>query len=457
MAAVNKSLKDQGYNIDVTVTYIGWDAWTDKINMMLASGDEFELFEIAEDIVMRTEYYSRGSLTELDPLLQQYGQNILKLYTPDMLAPVSINGKVIAVPTDWLSGAMDDWFSVPKDYLDLTGKPVPKTIDELMDLLLALKKAVPGDNNYAQLRTVFNQLYLWRDFDSFPFWVDLNSIFYVSKDNEVKAYVETPEFKKTCEIMDQMYKEGLISPDVMTVGGNMDNVIKEINAGRALMYYTFYMQGFPKADDPAQIMDAVHFKLDPEKSNFQHQPYSNTLGVPSTSKHPEAGIMFLDWLYKNADNHNLFLLGIEGEDWKKGATPNTFIPTYDDKGNRTYSQQAWQFANRAFELYDEANNLHSSVAGSDVEVSDYAFTSYADKNTVRSDTFGFSFNPEPVRVEYNNVIAEMQSSMLPIKFGVVPYGEGYAGALANLKAAGLDKVVAEYDKQFQEYLASKKS
>ncbi len=57
------------------------------------------------------------------------------------------------------------------------------------------------------------------------------------------------------------------------------------------MYYTFYMQGFPKADDPAQIMDAVHFKLDPEKSNFQHQPYSNTRGYLHQQE-SEAGIMF---------------------------------------------------------------------------------------------------------------------------------------------------------------------
>ncbi len=80
---------------------------------MLASGDEFELFEIARGYRDAHRVLLARLAHELDPLLQQYGQNILKLYTPDMLAPVSINGKVIAVR---LTGERRDGrlFSVPR-------------------------------------------------------------------------------------------------------------------------------------------------------------------------------------------------------------------------------------------------------------------------------------------------------------------------------------------------------
>ena len=42
--------------------------------------------------------------------------------------------------------------------------------------------------------------------------------------------------------------------------------------------------------------------------------------------------------------------------------------------------------------------------------------------------------------------------MYPIKFGFVDYEEAYDAAIAKLKAAGLDKVIEEYQKQLNEYL-----
>jgi len=43
-----------------------------------------------------------------------------------------------------------------------------------------------------------------------------------------------------------------------------------------------------------------------------------------------------------------------------------------------------------------------------------------------------------------------------IKFGFVPYDEGYEAAIKKLKDASLDKVVQEYEKQFQAFLAEEK-
>ena len=42
----------------------------------------------------------------------------------------------------------------------------------------------------------------------------------------------------------------------------------------------------------------------------------------------------------------------------------------------------------------------------------------------------------------------------PMRFGVVDYDEAYDRALKNMKAAGLDRVIEEYQKQFSAYMAS---
>lgn len=45
----------------------------------------------------------------------------------------------------------------------------------------------------------------------------------------------------------------------------------------------------------------------------------------------------------------------------------------------------------------------------------------------------------------------MIASIYPIKFGLVDYDSHIDDAIANLKAAGMDKVIDEYRRQFEEF------
>lgn len=69
---------------------------------------------------------------------------------------------------------------------------------------------------------------------------------------------------------------------------------------------------------------------------------------------------------------------------------------------------------------------------------------------------GFVFDKTPVVAEYTNLLAERQSSMWPIKYGVVPYDEFFSDAIRKMKAAGLHRVVAEYQRQYDVWKAQSK-
>ena len=66
----------------------------------------------------------------------------------------------------------------------------------------------------------------------------------------------------------------------------------------------------------------------------------------------------------------------------------------------------------------------------------------------------FVFDPAKVAAEYANCLAEVEARVYPIKLGIISMEEGYEDALAKLKAAGIDKVVEEYQRQLDEYLAA---
>ncbi|MDR1586280.1 MAG: DUF3502 domain-containing protein, partial [Treponema sp.] len=78
------------------------------------------------------------------------------------------------------------------------------------------------------------------------------------------------------------------------------------------------------------------------------------------------------------------------------------------------------------------------------------------ESTLISPVVGFNFDSGPVRVEYSNTVSEYTISILPIKTGVIPYAGNFEAARARMKAAGCDKVIAEYRKQLAEYIARKK-
>lgn len=65
---------------------------------------------------------------------------------------------------------------------------------------------------------------------------------------------------------------------------------------------------------------------------------------------------------------------------------------------------------------------------------------------------GFIFDESPVTTEMANLRTEVVASMYPIKFGYASYEANIDTAIANLKAAGLDKVLAEYQAQLNAFL-----
>ena len=78
-----------------------------------------------------------------------------------------------------------------------------------------------------------------------------------------------------------------------------------------------------------------------------------------------------------------------------------------------------------------------------------------ESQTVYSPVIGFNFDSSSVSVELANVNAEYTTSILPIKLGVVSYEESFESAMAQMRAAGCDALITEYQKQLTEFINSK--
>ena len=92
----------------------------------------------------------------------------------------------------------------------------------------------------------------------------------------------------------------------------------------------------------------------------------------------------------------------------------------------------------------------------DKELSKEAIEAYEtnDDGSLLSKTAGFSFNSEPVASELAMMTAVWTELIEPMTLGILDYDENYDMMIQQLKKAGLDKYMEEYQRQYSEWYAA---
>lgn len=237
----------------------------------------------------------------------------------------------------------------------------------------------------------------------------------------------------------------MINPDILSLGHEYGS--NEIQYGRwAVGFDTGTpLENLQTLQTNVPGADIGVFQFAPDKGDFIYFYTYNCNAVPVTSKNPEAALGFLQWLYTDKENHDLFMYGIEGETYKAVGDDKKEKILGED-GQPLWQYDEWQIAYQPLRRWESA--IPDELVALDARRRDL------DEEAVVSVATGFAFDSTPVADAAANLSAEAESVLAPLKCGLVPYDEGFESALATLKAAGLDEYIAEYDRQFQEYLNS---
>lgn len=446
-AMINSKMKEDGVGVELKRQYIPWDAWDQKVNIMLSTGEEFDLLNVMNDRTPVSSYVGKGALADITQFIDQYGDNIKKINPDIMMDAVKVNDKAYAIPAFWVEFSHSPEITIRTDILKEYNLSVPKSFEELTAAFETVMKNWKGDQKpYIPLTgsTVYDFGMAQKSYDSWPFWV-YDQMFYVNQnDGTVKNFFETEEFKKDCQNARTWYEKGLINPDVLVFKSEQLNA--QLDSGNWFVHPGTYGSSIDniKKNYPNITVDDFEFlNFNPEKPNLRPYGTRNMNAVPITSKHPEVGVKFINWLYANQENYDLYMYGREGKDYnKKGergrediidAAQNRPLYYADDWmiGNLTYSRQAGNsptITNKMLFNIDEA--AVNSIAGS------------------------FVFDATNVKAEIANVRTEMAASIAPIASGVLDYNKAFPAALEKLKKAGIEKVINEYKTQFDAFRQS---
>lgn len=283
-------------------------------NMTIASGDYPDIFLTTKF----NEIYPGGIqgavqdnvLTDNDALIRQYAKNFLYYMSiadkNTYRNTADDNGKLtLGTPfaCEFIRGINNMGFIARKDILDQYSLDIPKTIDELTNVLRVLKEN--GIEVPMALGTLDNYRYGDSNFLSGAFGVTMNGyqvdaegkVFYSRANDGYKAYLQQ---------MSAWYQEGLIDRDF--VNRDVKDALKMFYNDRTAFcvignWQTTEIVTLGKAENPDFEIYPVRVPrlTDPEEPYHLGNPLAEggvgDMLISSTCKNPVAAVKLLDYLY----------------------------------------------------------------------------------------------------------------------------------------------------------------
>jgi len=408
IAAINEACKDT-LNIELQVTFAGWDNYGNKLSMELAAGQSYSFVYDAAWCSLNSNLPA-GYYMPLDDLIYEHAPNLVAAKTESVLTSNMYKGpdgeyRIYGIPNgNFLGEAPQFW--VRGDLREAMGIEPIKSMEDLVKYAYALKENYPDmtpmtpgklTDSYAGTASRF----LKQELSGYMNNTDLGNagiLFY--KDNDGKVYNIFDDMPT--QIWDailmarQLYLDGIIDPDFLTVPDWQAKFV-EGKTGiivKADIGVNGDVEDQLRLSVPDGKIEAVclyDFSKDGlYTTNFKAWDF---IFMPVNCPNPERSLQFLNWVNENQTNYDLCAMGIAGYTYEPiGEKQYT---AYSDK----WEWMTWRWIRTAaYERYD-ANYTEDDLS----KIARFQDPSFFAKSVVS----GFTFDSAPVRNDisiYNVVL-----------------------------------------------------
>ena len=448
--AINARVESE---IGVHVTFYPVSAFetNNTTSLMVSSGEKLDLaISIFEGGV--ANYVNKGMLIELDDLVEEYGQDIVAAEGIAMEGGY-FDGALYGIPTEDKMARVKA-FECRKDLLDKYGIEYDEnkiyTADELTDIFKIVQEGEGGAFHCVAVNGSEDPLYSFFDHTDQLGATYASGVLtdYGNGGDEIVNYFETAEFESFCNTVRTWFEEGYLSKDCNTV---TDSSLVQMQTGN---YFGMFSSAEPDMilNHTRLMQDYVGTEIVPlytSAPTSMTQLYQVTQWmIPITCDNPEKTMEFLNLTYKDKDLINLIYRGIEGEHWnfQEGSDCLIEYPEGIDSSNTPYTAilNVWGDKMQDYQLppmdetyYDKMKEFNESV-----------------KEEHISKALGYCFNSEPVKTQYAAVSDVITQYQAVLGLGVVDPATELENFRSSLKAAGIDEVIAENQRQYDEWKAA---
>jgi putative aldouronate transport system substrate-binding protein len=436
-AKLNEYLKDK-INATIKINELDWTTYRTKLPTMMTSGEAFDICYTSYWAADYNPYARKGAFYPMDELLDKYAPKTKALFSAEYLEGAKVDGKIYAIPAN-KDKAKNYGLVYNKKLAEEMGIDMSKvkTLDDVIPMLEEVKAKKPDITPFG-----YGGLGL-------GFWTtqmdeiagNTVSAFIYSDKNDDKVYFkeESPEMQKAWKLSREMYTKGLIRQDSATYKDHS----KDFSEGRVFCKYAQLKPGLAEESTTSNTFGQVFAQIEFDTPIYGNGEVTGSMmAISSTSKDPERAMMFLELLNTDPVVNNLVNYGVEGKHYTK-VSDN--IIKIADKPDYTNAGSQWIFGNQYINYIIEGENPKKWVTMDEFN-----------KKAMPSRALGFVFNPEPVQ----NEIAAFESAKKKyhdaLYYGIVDLDKTMPLHIKALKDAGADKIIAEVQKQYDEFRNNKK-
>ncbi|RAP76725.1 ABC transporter substrate-binding protein [Paenibacillus montanisoli] len=432
---VNKILTKK-INATLEIKSIDWSAWGDKTNLMFASDEPFDLMFTAGWFGF-TQQVAKGQFIPLDDLVNQYGQDFLKTIDPAIVDAARVGGKLYGMVAN-KEFAADKGLILRKDLVEKYKFDLSqvKELADMEPLFKTIKENEPGVTPFITTGGASPSAMIL-DYGYYDMLGEGPGEL-VRSGTELKVInkIEDPKYMEYAKLMRKWYEAGYINKDAAT----LQDIGKALGAGKAFAQTGSFKPGSNLDNSRNQGTELVEVQLATPFTSTTDAT-SAVLAISRTSKDPARAMQFVNLLYTDKDIMNLLINGIEGKHYVKKSDNVIDFPEGVDAGSSGYPPtRNWMLGNLP---------LVHLWASEDPQKWE-AYAAY-NKGAEKSRALGFAFNAEPVKTEIaatSNVEKEFKNVIVT---GSVDPEKYISEFIEKMKAAGMDKIIAEKQKQLDEW------
>ena len=450
--AINEITREK-INTEIHLDIVDMGSYAQQVNLMVSSGEKLDLMvTLPGDTAHFNSMTSQNQLMDITELLEEYAPELLEIVPKEWLAGTTIDDKIYSV-TSYGDKATPLCFVCRTDILEKTGidPSTLKTAGDFTKLFAVVKDMEPQINPLTgSNKNVMTTPYMI-DADGKFFSYDglgegNNSIIAImpGDGSKISNRYETDEFRATCDWINQWYEAGYVDKDLANKDDTAESFIK---GGTAFGYFKMVSGGSAGAGSMQQAhgyeMTVIEL-ADAVINTGVIRKFS--WAVPQNATEPEAAVKFMNLLYTDEDIVNLLTWGIEGQhyrtmedgtlDFLEGQDANSCGYYLGDCsaiiGNgfiaKVRSGQSADYRQQTLELNQKA------------QVSE--FLGFGIDNTSAENTL----------TALTNVVKELRPAL-----GCGLKGsEGVQEMIDKLKAADVDRYIADMQKQLDDWIAANK-
>lgn len=447
---LNARLKEE-LNCTIDYTYAAGNDYMNNYALAITSGEEYDLIHSASGWLDYPTYAQKHAFMPLDDLLPEYAPYMWETVPEATWDAMKVDGTIYAVP-NLDPGVTVCTFVYREDLRKKYDLPEINSMETIEAYLQGIKDNEPGilpcDDYQCQVygtSWIYNTPYIGID----EIHDQIFNFVYDPATGDVLSVIETPEYKDYMYKMKDWADRGFWSSSVLA---STNWGVMQVLSGAAaasfneqLPYYNFHATQVEQehGEDGWELGFYMYFEGNPD-SYVCSGSTGNMVSVAATAKHPERALMVIDYIQQHEDLWDFINYGTEGVNYHLTEDGSIDVTNIEEGADFNYFPSGL-FANANFkkrngnewEHYDEMmEKINSKVTPGVFD--------------------GFALDKSNIDTEYTSLYNVQVEYGYPLQAGLVEdVDAAYQQYLDAAKAAGLDKVHDEVERQVKEWIASK--